>query len=585
MEIWFNLAEGIEQRAKAAASGLEDFDHTFNPEVRIADPRFGDFQVNGVLPFAKKNRKNPRELATRLIEALQETDIDSDYLKIDVAGPGFINFTFTPRFLVDWLRKFRSQEDLHNAASAIYRGHRVVVDFPSANTAKQMHVGHLRAMIIGESLSRLLEFCGGQVVRDDHVGDWGTQFGKLLYGYKNFLDQEALARDPIEELDRLYKMGDAASKESEAALEAVRQELVKLQQGDPENLSLWRQISDISARAFKEIYAKLGVKVDYQLGESFYRDKVEEVYRELQDAGIAEESEGALVVFHPEHPRFAKQPFIIRKRDGASNYASTDLATVLYRVREFHAAMIVYFTDGRQQDHFQQLFLTVQKWFSKKGMPIPEMRHVWFGTILGEDGKAIKTRSGEPIKLKTLLGEAEERAYRVVSEKNPSLPEEERRQIASVVGISAVKYADLSQNRTGDYVFSWDKLLSFEGNTAPYLLYAVARIHSIFGKLGEIDPAGDASATPVETEAEIALARKLIAFVSVLNMAIDDLRPHFLCTYLFELAGTFSTFYNADRVLVDDPDVRARRLLLCKRTLVILETGLRLLGIEPLKRM
>lgn len=585
MEIWFNLAEGIEQRAKAAASGLEDFDHTFNPEVRIADPRFGDFQVNGVLPFAKKNRKNPRELATRLIEALQETDIDSDYLKIDVAGPGFINFTFTPRFLVDWLRKFRSQEDLHNAASAIYRGHRVVVDFPSANTAKQMHVGHLRAMIIGESISRLLEFCGGQVVRDDHVGDWGTQFGKLLYGYKNFLDQEALARDPIEELDRLYKMGDAASKESEAALEAVRQELVKLQQGDPENLSLWRQISDISARAFKEIYAKLGVKVDYQLGESFYRDKVEEVYRELQDAGIAEESEGALVVFHPEHPRFAKQPFIIRKRDGASNYASTDLATVLYRVREFHAAMIVYFTDGRQQDHFQQLFLTVQKWFSKKGMPIPEMRHVWFGTILGEDGKAIKTRSGEPIKLKTLLGEAEERAYRVVSEKNPSLPEEERRQIASVVGISAVKYADLSQNRTGDYVFSWDKLLSFEGNTAPYLLYAVARIHSIFGKLGEIDPAGDASATPVETEAEIALARKLIAFVSVLNMAIDDLRPHFLCTYLFELAGTFSTFYNADRVLVDDPDVRARRLLLCKRTLVILETGLRLLGIEPLKRM
>lgn len=585
MDIWFNLAAGIDQRTKAAAATLEDFDDTFAPEVRLADPRFGDFQVNGVLPFAKKNRKNPRELAQRLVDALHQTDIDPDYLKLEIAGPGFINFTFTPRFLTEWLQKFRSREDLHQAASAIQRGRRVIVDYCSPNTAKQMHVGHLRSMIVGESIARLLEFCGADVIRDNHIGDWGTQFGKLIYAYKRFLDADALQSDPLGELERLYKKGHALSLEDETALQEVRQELVKLQQGDEENMALWKQITEISSSAFAEIYQKLGLRFDHELGESFYRDKVDEVYRDLQDAKIAEESEGALVVFHPEHPRFAKQPFIIRKSDGASNYASTDLATVLYRVREFKADSIVYVTDARQQDHFQQLFLTVQKWFAEKNLAVPDLRHVWFGMILGEDGKAIKTRSGEPIRLKDLLKEAEERAFQIVSEKNPSLPEEERRQIASVVGIGAVRYADLSQNRTGDYVFAWDKLLSFEGNTAPYLLYAVARIHSIFGKLGDFAPDLEESASPMETEAEMALARKLASFVSVLNMAIDDLRPHFLCTYLFELAGTFSSFYNADRVIVDEPDVRARRLLLCRRTLLILETGLQLLGIQPLKRM
>jgi arginyl-tRNA synthetase len=585
MDIWFNLAEGIDQRTQAAAARTEGFDDGFSPDVRVADPRFGDFQVNGVLPFAKKSGRNPRELATRLIQSLQQTDLDPNYVELSVAGPGFINFRFTPGFLVDWLKKFRSRDDLHQAASAIYRNKRVVVDYASPNTAKQMHVGHLRSMIVGDSICRLMEFCGASVVRDNHIGDWGTQFGKLIYAYKRHLDQEALSREPLEELERLYKKGDALTKESDEAMDGARQELVKLQQGDPQNLALWKQITEISSQAFDEIYQKLGLRFDHQLGESFYRDKVEEVYRELTEAAIAEESEGALVVFHPEHPRFATQPFIIRKSDGASNYASTDLATVLYRVREFAAESIVYVTDARQQDHFQQLFLTVQKWFGKTGSQQPELRHVWFGTVLGEDGKAIKTRSGDPIKLKDLLREAEQRAFDVVTEKNPGLPEEERRAIASTVGIGAVRYGDLSQNRTGDYVFSWDKLLSFEGNTAPYLLYAVARIHSIFARLGDATSSDEDLATPVETEAEIALARKLASFVSVLNQAIDDLRPHFLCTYLFELAGLFSTFYNANRVLVDEADVRARRLLLCRRTLLILETGLTLLGIQPLKRM
>jgi len=585
MDIWFNLAAEIDQRTKSAADTLEDFDDSFAPGIRLADPRFGDFQANGVLAFAKKNQKNPRELAQKLIDALAKTDIDPALLKIEIAGPGFINFTFTPQFLTEWLRKFRSADDLHEAASAIESGRRIVVDYCSPNTAKQMHVGHLRSMIVGDSIARLLEFCGAEVIRDNHIGDWGTQFGKLIYAYKRFLNQEALAKDPLEELERLYKKGNTLSEEDESVLQEVREELVKLQQGDPENMELWKQITEISSSAFSEIYKKLDLRFDYELGESFYRDKVDEVYRDLEETKIAEESDGALVVFHPEHPRFAKQPYIVRKSDGASNYATTDLATVLYRVREFSADEIIYVTDARQQDHFQQLFLTTQKWFEAKKIKTPKLRHVWFGMVLGEDGKAIKTRSGEPIRLKDLLDEAEERAYQIVSEKNPSLSEEERRKVAEIVGIGAVRYADLSQNRTGDYVFAWDKLLSFDGNTAPYLLYAVARIHSIFARLSEEQLADETTASPVETETEIALARKLIGFVSVLNLAIDDLRPHFLCTYLFELAGIFSSFYNADRVIVDELDVRARRLLLCRRTLLILETGLRLLGIEPLKRM
>lgn len=585
MDIWFNLGEGIDQRTKAAAAGLEGFDESFSSDVRLADPRFGDFQVNGVLPFAKKHRKNPRELAQRLVAALQATDLDPAYIQIDIAGPGFINFTFTPRFLIEWLRKFRSRDDLHKAASSIHRGQRVLVDYSSPNTAKQMHVGHLRSMVIGESIARLLEFCGAQVIRDNHIGDWGTQFGKLIYAYQRFLDPVAIEREPLEELERLYKRGDAATKEDEAAMAEARQELVKLQNGDPGSLALWAQINDISKHAFEDIYRKLGLKFDYQLGESFYRDQVDRVYREMTEYQIAEESEGALVVFHREHSRFATQPFIIRKSDGASNYASTDLATALYRVEEFESQTLVYVTDARQQDHFQQLFLSVEKWFTARGTPVPEMKHVWFGTILGEDGKAIKTRSGDPIRLKDLLQEAEDRAFTIVTEKNPALPEEERREIATTVGVAAVRYADLAQNRTGDYVFAWDKLLSFDGNTAPYLLYAVARINSIFTKLGEPTAQDEEAASAFETETEIALARKLLGFVSVLNMAIDDLRPHFICTYLFELAGTFSSFYNADRVIVDEPDVRARRLVLCRRTLVILETGLQLLGIQSLKRM
>jgi len=568
-----------------AAARAADLNSNFRPEVRTADPRNGDFQVNGVLGYAKSNGLNPRALAERLLGELGAEF--REQFDVAVAGPGFINIRMKPEAVLAWLRTYGSAGQLKEGAANFYRGRRYVVDFSSPNTAKQLHVGHVRGMVIGEAICRLLAFCGTEVIRDNHIGDWGTQFGKLIWGYKHLRDDAALGDDPLEELERIYKAADAAAKADPATLDAARGELVKLQAGDAENRALWERINAISSGAFEEIYRKLGIHFDHQLGESFYNDRLAQVYRELSQAGLATESEGALVVFHPEHPRFNEQPFIIRKSDGAANYASTDLATMLYRVEHFRADAVVILTDARQTDHFEQLWLTTQKWFAATKRPLPHFEHVSFGSILGEDGRAIKTRSGDPIKLKTLLAEAEERALRVVTEKSPELPESERREIASAVGIGAVRYADLSQNRSSDYVFSWDKILSFEGNTAPYLLYAVTRIRSIFRKLG-VDPADasvTAGATAPETEAEMTLARKLIGLASVLELTTQQLRPHYLCTYLYDLAGAFSGFYTADKVIVDEAPVRARRLLLCARTLLVLEEGLHLLGLRTLQRM
>jgi len=312
---------------------------------------------------------------------------------------------------------------------------------------------------------------------------------------------------------------------------------------------------------------------------------VERIYRELAETGISEESEGAVVVFHPGHKRYAKQPLLIRKRDGASNYATTDLATVLYRIEELKADGMLYVVDSRQSDHFQQLFLTVEKWFKTTGRKIPWMEHVSFGSVLGENGKPIKTKEGGSIKLKELLKEAVNRSEAIVREKNPDLPDDEVDKVARVVGLGAIRYADLSQNRTSDYLFSWDRMLSFEGNTAPYLLYAVARIHSIFRKAGVQEDEQFPEAGEFATDEEKSLARKLLSFPSTIDLVLSDLRPHVLCTYLYELAGVFSTFYNANKVIVEEENIRQRRLLLCSRTLTVMETGLHLLGLETLKRM
>ncbi|MDR2377411.1 MAG: arginine--tRNA ligase [Puniceicoccales bacterium] len=557
--------------------------------VQPADPRFGDFQANGLLALAKRRGLVPRPLAEKLLRALMaDEEWRGAGIEAFVSGPGFLPFRLPDGFLLRWLNTYRDESSLRLGAGQRFLGRKIVVDYSSPNTAKQMHVGHLRSMIIGESIQRLLRFCGAAVIRDNHIGDWGTIFGILILMIRqNSLDWERSPAEVLESLEALYREGVARTNEDEAFLEEARRELVRLQRGEPENVALWQRINGLSYRAFQEIYDEMDVHFDHVLGESFYRDQVDRVCRELESIGLAEISDGALVVRHRAHPRFGEQPFLVRKKDGASNYATTDLAALLYRVEHFHADEIIYVTDGRQQDHFQQLFLTAEAWFFQKNYPLPALKHVWFGTILGEDGKAIRTRSGEPLRLRELMEEAKARAYGIVAEKSPSLAEEEKRRIARAVGLGAIRYADLSQNRTHDYVFSWPKLLSFDGNTAPYLLYALARICSVFRKLpasarGEVE----ALVLPsLETPEERVLAKKLVLFPCALEQAIEDLRPHFLCTYLYELAGVFSAFYKANRVLGEAEETERRRLGLCARTALILEQGLHLLGLATLEQM
>ncbi len=588
MQVEFNPAGTLERLVREAAAGIPDLGPEFDPVVRGADPRFGDFQANGVLGAAKRAGKPPRPLGQALLDALKvRGGLEPAYVEVGIAGPGFLNFTLQPAYLLAWARRFSSAEALRAEASGLRAGRKVVVDYSSPNTAKEMHVGHIRSTVIGEALARLLGFAGAEVVRDNHLGDWGTQFGMIIYAIKQSgFDLEAPHERPVAELERLYKEGNAAYKSAPEVAQAVRDELVKLQQGDPENTALWEKITAVSWHAFEKVYAQLGVRFDTALGESFFRRKVDEVYAELTELNLAEENEGALVVFHPEHPRFATQPFIVRKADGASNYATTDLATIRYRTTELGADEILYCVDSRQSDHFEQLFLTAAKWYAARGWQVPSLHHVSNGTILGPNNKPLKTKEGDNVKLQALLDEAKARALAIVAEKNPDLGPDEQARVAEVVGIGAVRYADLAQNRTSDYQFNWDKMLALDGNTAPYLLYAVARIHSIFRRL-EVHPTDEFAplASAFETDTELALARKLVAFPGAFAQALGDYRPHYLCTYLFELAGVFSTFYNADRVSVDESAVRARRLLLCARTLLIPETGLHLLGLETLEPM
>jgi arginyl-tRNA synthetase len=474
--------------------------------------------------------------------------------------------------------------------------------------AKPMHVGHIRSSILGDCLARTLRLLGHRVITDNHLGDWGTQFGKLFVGWKKHLDPAALKTDPIAEMERLYKLVNAASEADEKILEAARQELVKLQGGDAENLKIWHEMIALSQKQFDTIYGRLGVKFDHTLGESFYNPQLKPLVDELVAKGIARESEGAIAIFFDDLPQLKEQPALIRKSDGGFNYTTTDLATLAYRLETWQPDEIIYVTDGRQQLHFQQVFTAFRKWQSvlsegrtprapeksgRRGTPPSEnevkLAHVWFGSILGEDGKPFKTRSGETVKLADLLDEAEERALKIVSEKNPDLPEAQRRAIARVVGLGSVKYADLLPNRQSDYIFSWDKMLALQGNTAPYLQYAYTRIKSIFRK-GNVAPASRLPGTGgtlvlLSAPEEIALAKHLLNFGLTLEAVAEEYRPNFLCNFLYELAGKFTSFYENCPVLKADDATRASRLALCDLTALVLKQGLDVLGIETVEQM
>lgn len=557
------------------------------------DPKFGDYQSNALMSLAKARKLNPRQLAG---DVLARLDVSAWCEKVEIAGAGFLNFHLKPAALIEALQSAAHGEHLFFEQSNQPRT--VVVDFSSPNVAKQMHVGHIRSTGIGDALQRLLRLLGHRVVTDNHIGDWGTQFGKLLLGWQQVLDRPALERDAIAELERLYKLVNAECDAQPARLEAARQELVKLQGGDAENTAIWREMIRLSQVQFDAIYGRLGVKFDHGLGESFYNPQLGAVVNDLLRRGIARESEGAVGVFSdgslpPKEDPFlvnrdgewVADPALVRKSDGGFNYTTTDLATIDYRLKTWSPDEIVYVVDDRQSGHFKKLFAAFARWQPAAAKQV-KLIHVGFGKILGEDGKPFKTRSGDTVRLGDLLDEAEARAFKIVTDKSPDLAETQRREIARVIGLGAVKYADLLPNRQSDYVFSWDKMLALSGNTAPYLQYAYARIRSIFRKGGENLELGTRNSELIlAAPQELALAKHLLNFGLVLEAAAAESRPNFICNYLYELAGRFTSFYENCPVLKAEPAERASRLVLCDLTARVLRQGLEVLGIETLEQM
>jgi len=578
--------------AAALATVAPDAPADFVPAVTpAADAKFGDYQSNVAMLLAKKLGKNPRQFAGELVEAFDGNGLTT---VPEIAGPGFINFRLVPEALAERLTLLLADEKLGAALPPGVTPQRLVIDFSGPNVAKAMHVGHIRSTILGDALVRIARFVGHAVVTDNHIGDWGTQFGMLLVAWKESLDREALDADPLGEMERLYKQMTARCAADQAVREAAKAELVKLQAGDSENLAIWQEMIRLSQTQFHQIYGRLGIVFDHILGESFYNPWLSETVEALAAAGLARESEGALCVFSdrtgPEKDdpflvsrdgQWHDNPALVRKADGGFNYTTTDLATLAYRVREFAPTQIVYVTDGRQQLHFRQLFASFRRWQPEVAVGLA---HVWFGAILGDDGKPFKTRSGDTVKLAELLDEAEERAFALVTEKNPDLPEADRREIARVTGLGAVKYADLLPNRQSDYVFSWDKMLSFQGNTAPYLQYSYVRTRSIFRKLEGEAPA---LAGPFEiTEpAERALVVQLSRFAEELPRVLEDFRPNLLSNYLYETATSFHSFFEACPVLRAEGAARTTRLALCELTSRVIKEGLGLLGIGVPERM
>ncbi len=555
-----------------------------SPAVALSTkPQFGDYQANGAMGAAKRLKNNPRQLASSIIENLELDDIAE---QVEIAGPGFINIHLRNDWLASQLENELATEGFGLQAQNVQT---VVIDYSSPNLAKEMHVGHLRSTIIGDVLVRVLSFLGHRVIRQNHVGDWGTQFGMLI---AHLEDETAkgmeLTGAALADLETFYRDAKKRFDDEPSFAERARDYVVRLQSGDEHCRKLWQQFIDISLRHSEEIYQKLNVSLTREdvRAESAYNAELGEIVDELQKQNLVQESDGALVAFLDElaDKKGNPSPVIVQKTGGGYLYATTDLAAIRYRSKILQADRVLYFIDSRQGLHMKQIFM-----LGRKAGFVSEncsLEHHAFGTMLGDDGKPFKTRSGGTVKLAELLEEAVERAGRIIEEKNPELPIEERQEVAHKVGIGAVKYADLCKTRTNDYVFSWDEMLSFEGNTAPYLQYAYARIQSVFRKANEL-PDSLNGPLIVATKEEKALVLELLKFEEALQQLAQDAYPHVLCNYLYELSSCYMKFYEACPILKDGVEAQTRhsRLCLCDGTARIIKTGLNLLGIEVMERM
>ena len=625
------------------------------------DAKFGDYQANFAMPLGKKLGKPPREIAQKLVSLVELEDV---FEPPEVAGPGFINLRLKDDWIVVLLAAASQDADRLGVATTS-QPRTIVLDYSSPNVAKPMHVGHIRSTVIGDALYRVLKFLGHKTISDNHLGDWGTQFGMIIYGYKHFLDEAALAASPVDELSRLYRLVHAlveyretqqdkipaihlkieeaqrrvAKLDAQAAptdpkelkkaakqLENAKQQLAELQtehaaleakleateadpqlspllephaqiaqevlaetaalhSGDPTNLELWRKILPLCLDEIEGVYARLGVRFDHTLGESFYEDRLRGVVKSLADKGLARESEGAICIFVDGQPA----PMIIQKKDGAFLYATTDLATIQYRMSEWHPDAILYVVDHRQSLHFEQLFAAAKLW----GYENVEFQHIAFGTVLGEDGRPFKTREGTAVDLRSLIDLALVKALQIVQENDDARPEPllsdaERNEVARRIGIGAIKYADLAHNRTSDYVFSYDKMLAMTGNTAAYMQYSYARVKSIFEKAGVSQSSiiNHQSTILLDSVHERALALALLQFSEALDRVVADYRPNHLTSYLFELASRYSEFFeNCPVIKAETDQLRTSRLRLCDLTARTLQCGLNLLGIETVERM
>jgi arginyl-tRNA synthetase len=534
--------------------------------------KFGDYQSNAAMGLARQvsektgQKTNPRQVAEAIKAKLNLGDLASE---ISIAGPGFINVKLSPTWVAHQLNTTPDASEFIPKAT---HPQTVVIDYSGPNIAKELHVGHLRSTIIGDACSRVVELLGHRVIRQNHIGDWGTQFGMLI---ANLQDKEAGAADTykLADLEAFYVEAKKRFDAEPAFQVRARENVVKLQSGDPAVRELWQFLVAKTRDHYLPIYRRLGVLLtpEHERGESFYNNRLADVVKELKAKGIATESEGATVVFVEGY----ENPLIIEKTGGGYLYGTTDLAAVKFRTQELGADRIVYFVDARQSQHFAQVFATAKKagWAEGKSL-----EHAAFGTMLGPDGKPFKTKTGGTIKLKDLLDEGRDRAFALVTAKSPELPEDQRQAIAEKVGIGAIKYADLAKDRISDYSFSFDAMLSLEGNTAPYLQYAYARIQSIFRKAG--GSTGGSAPITLDTPHELALAKHIMRFGEMIEQVAKDLKPHVLCTYLYDLATRFSGFYENCPVLTSEEPIRSSRLALCRLTADTMARGLDLLGIE-----